>query len=455
MTRSRQGERGGTGEGPARGHQRRHRGGRHAALVIGVCTAVGLGVVVGRLGAPTATSTIRPIDAASLSATDLSTTTTSAPTTSSTTTTTVVTNPTVQAPAGYASQLDSLYGEIYTAATAVPAGGQTQQVMTPQTFQQQVGTLSQSDLSMIYTATSSVPNFSSLSSTFQQADNVAVKAAGMLKLNGSAGSSTSGSSPAARIHGSSLHLAGMGARLVSPTAETNFQPSQPVALFPAASCPNGAPGMNYGETAIFALQVAVDVIAEAVAVIPNGLSTAFGNVTIPNIARIILAAIQLGVAITHDTFAYLQSVSNDCASIYLANLAGNTDNTAYQTFQQLTQVAGTANEIDTNLANLTNQGTSQFHQQLTLAIEQALAEPTSMPPLAQMELPTSSGGYLDSSPVGVNSVVTQTIQAMLAAGQPVNPQASRDETLAEDALGSGQYKLAFDYFRLAYQAAAG
>ncbi len=453
MTRSSAGERGGPGEGPVHSHQRRHRGGRHAALVVGVCMAVGLGVVVGRLGAPSPTTAIPPVDAASLSATDLSTTTTSAPTSSSTTTTTVVTNPTVQAPAGYASQLDSLYGEIYTAATAVPAGGQTEQVMTPQAFQQQVGSLSQSDLSMIYTATSSVPNFNSLSSTFQQADNVAVKAAAMLKLNGSA--SSSGSSPAGRIHGSSLHFVGMGARLVSPIAETNFQPSQPVVLYPAASCPNGSPGMNYGETAIFALQVAVDVIAEAVAVIPDGLSTAFGNVTIPNVARIIVAAIQLGVAITHDTFAYLQAVSNDCASNYLASLAGNTDNTAYQTFQQLTQVAGTANEIDTNLANLTNQDTSQFRQQLTLSIEQALAEPSSTPPMAQMELPASSGGYLDSSPVGVNAVVTQTIQAMLAAGQPVNPQASRDETLAEDALGSGQYKLAFDYFRLAYQAAAG
>ncbi|MGH9299840.1 MAG: hypothetical protein ACRDZT_07965 [Acidimicrobiales bacterium] len=450
-------------------HQRRSP----VAIAALVCVCLGLGLLggaglapkSGKPGAPgTAGRSVQSVQSVSVSKVGSSdaTTTTTAPGQSGTTTTTAPPqDPTVPAPAGYADQLTSLYGEIYTAATSVQVPDQSQQVMTPDAFQQQVAGLSQADLSMIYTATSNIPNFDSLSSTFQQADAVGAKAAGMLKLSSAGTQSTTGSGTAGRtatsgaLRSNMLKSLGLGIILTTPKALTNYQPTSPVIIYPAASCPNGAPGIDYGETSIFALQVAVDVIAEAVAVIPDGLSTAFGNVTIPNIARLIVAAIQLGVVITHDTFAYLQAISNDCASNYLASLAGNTDNSAFQTFQELTQVAGTANEIDTNLANLTNQDTSQFNQQLTLAIEQALTAPTSMSPMAAMELPASLGGYLDSNPVGVNEVVSSTIQAMQKGNQPLSAQATRDETLAEQAFASGEYKIAFDYYRMSYQAAAG
>jgi hypothetical protein len=328
-------------------------------------------------------------------------------------------------------------------------------VMTPDSFDQQVSGLSQSDLSMIYTATSNIPNFDSLTTTFKQADVVAARAARILKLKkptpveGLAKVERSAATVIKRVS-----LFGVTVPLLAPQALTNFTPSVVPVIYPDVSCPNGAPGIDYGETAIFSLQVATDVISEAVAVIPDGLSTAFGNATIPNIGRLIVAAIQLGVVITHDTFAYLQAVSNDCAGNYLASLAGNTDNTAFQTFTELTQVAGTANEIDTNVANLTNQDTNQFDQQLTLSIQQALAAPAGTVPMAAMELPASAGGYLDGSPVGVNQVVSATIRAMQTTGQPLSAHATRDETLGEQANASGQYKLAFAYYRLAYQAAA-
>lgn len=447
-----------------------HRGVGRGAVTLMVAAALAIGVTVGSVGLVSHpfhavdTGSSQPTGDSGPSGTSGDPTTTSTTTTDgSTTTTTVPTDPTVPAPSGYASQLQSLYGEIYTAATTVQVPGQSQQVMTPDAFDQQIQGLSQSDLNDLYTATSNVPNFDSLSSTFSQADQVETKAAAVLKLTKPAGASTttsrSGSTTShptqtSGIPKTPVRPLAAGITLVEPKALTNYQPTSPVIIYPQASCPDGAPGINYGETAIFALQVAVDVISEVVAVIPDGLSTAFGNVTIPNIARIIVAAIQLGVAITHDTFAYLQAVSNDCAGNYLASLAGNTDNSAFQTFQELTQVAGTANEIDSNLANLTNQDTNEFDQQLTLDIEETLAAPTGSVPMAQMELPSSLGGYLDSQPVGVNEVVSSTLHALASSGQPLNPAATRDETLAEQSFASGEYKLAFDYYRMAYQAAA-
>lgn len=379
-----------------------------------------------------------------------------------TTTTTVAPpqNPTLPAPSGFAQQLISLYDEIHTAATTVQVPGETDQLESTTDFDQQVDGLSQASLSTIYTATADTPGFSQLPGTFKQADTVAAEAVRLyhLKRRQHAGTrgATGDEAPEAGAAKSIAHRmeSRMERSLIAPSALTNFNPTVPVVLYGQPSCPDGAPGINYGETSIFALQVAADIAAVAVEVIPGGLSIAFGNATIPDIARIIVAAIQLGVLITHDTFAYLQAVSNDCNATFLANLAANTDNSAYQTYQQLTGVAGTANEIDTNLANLINQDTSQFRQQLTLSIQQALSAATGTVPMAAMELPSSLGGYLDSSPVGVAEVVTNAIQAMQTAGQPMNPQAKTDETLGEEAFAAGQYKQAFDYYRLAYSAAA-
>ncbi len=474
MTRSAQHRRRGPTKGDTQpmGGLRSQRGGVVMPLAVGllVCACMSSAVLVG-VSRPSQGGSVETANLTSAPA-DATTTTTTTATGGSTTTTTTSTpgNPTVPAPPGYANSLVNLYGEIYSAATVIPGGNQASQMMSPSDFQQQVDGLSPSDLSDVYTGTSNIPNFDQMSATFQQADTVGARIVRDLHLTGNA-AKKAGALIAAQVHkkvgnasgaGASatgsrpqVSTTGLGSLLTEPQDLTNYQPTSPIILYPAASCPSGSPGIDYGETSIFALQVAADVIAEVVAVIPDGLTTAFGNVTIPNIARIIVAVIQLGVVITHDTFVYLQAVANDCAGAYLAALAGNTDSTAYNTFQELTDVAGTANEIDRNLASLINQDTSEFDQMLTLDIEQALSAPAGTVPMAAMELPSSAGGYLDSSPVGVNEVVTGAISAMESSGQSMNPLAKRDESLAQQAFSAGEYKLAFDYYARSYQAAAG
>lgn len=437
------------------GRTKERRGGffRSRLGVVAIAVAVALPVSIVSASAavalrPSSSSPSVNLGSASLAASGSSTTTTT--TTSGSTTTTTL----PPAPAGFGSQLNSLYGEIYTAATAVPVPGQSTQLMSPSDFQQQVNGLSPSSLSSIYAATQSTPAFAQLPGAFAKADTASVKVAAAIKkanvLVKPSGTSNSPSSTTPAVVPRHKF-----ASTVTPQNLSNFQPSNPVQLYVSANCPSGSPGINYGETSIFALQVAADVAAEIVAVIPDGLSTAFGNVTIPNVARIILAAIQLGVMITHDTFAYLQAVSNDCAANDLANLAANTDNTAYQNYNQVGGVAKTANEIDTNLAKLINTEQTQYQNMLTLDIQQALSAPSGTVPMAGMELPASDGGYLDATPVGVYEVVNNAIQAMQSSGQPMNVQATRDETLGEEAFAVGSYKQAFAYYRMAYQAAAG
>jgi hypothetical protein len=178
------------------------------------------------------------------------------------------------------------------------------------------------------------------------------------------------------------------------------------------------------------------------------------------VAAAVLAVVGIALQVTEDTLSYFQTIAGDCQEAQMQQVGIDTDNNTFQTYTLLSDVAGTVNEIDQGVDNLTNQDTSEFQQQLTLDIEQSLTAPPGTTPMSSFELPVSYegitlGGYMNSTPVGVNEVVANTIQDIQTTGQTMNPQAIRDQSLAEQAMASGQFKLAFDYFRLAYQAAAG
>ncbi len=368
------------------------------------------------------------------------------------------------APSDYATQFEQFYNQAYDAATVLPNASTNPSLTTPSQLQSAIDSLTPTSLGYLneYVSSSSL---SSMSSTVQQATPVEQHLAHVLSVHyAHKAPSTASATSAARAIAKVLraHNTVLGALtnipLVMPTNDPytgDVSGNQYT-----SSCPSGAPGPNYGETSIFGVQIASEVVTGAY----NALSPGSGFGTPPEIglfiASAVLAAVGLILAIVGDTLSYLQSISNDCSGAQMQAVGINTDNNTYQIFQLLTSVAGTSNEIDQNVANLTDQSTSQFQQQLKLSIEQALASPTNSVPLAQMELPVTyngvlMGGYLDSQPVGVSEVVSDTIAAMQATGQTLSPQATRDLGLAQQAQSAGQFKLAFDYYRLAYQAAAG
>ena len=85
-----------------------------------------------------------------------------------------------------------------------------------------------------------------------------------------------------------------------------------------------------------------------------------------------------------------------------------------------------------------------------LAVEQAVAAGGSAQyPLALLELPTANGGYLET----VRDTVTQDIASLSAAGQNVGV-ASSNLNMGNNYYAMGRYKMAFYYFRLAYQNAS-
>jgi hypothetical protein len=94
-------------------------------------------------------------------------------------------------------------------------------------------------------------------------------------------------------------------------------------------------------------------------------------------------------------------------------------------------------------------------EQLTIDIEQALSAGTSSgatPPVnIEFLLPTADGGNLNSTPVGVQEVVTSAVSQARSAGLVVNAMVTRELAAANDALSADQYRTAYADYQAAYQ----
>lgn len=103
--------------------------------------------------------------------------------------------------------------------------------------------------------------------------------------------------------------------------------------------------------------------------------------------------------------------------------------------------------VDTRTTTIINQNDLA----LKVSIQQALAEPGSAS-IATFELPTSVGGYLDAQPIGVKTVVTDTLTKMQATGQSIGGDAVKALADANTALAAKNYKDAYRLYQKAYQA---
>jgi len=74
------------------------------------------------------------------------------------------------------------------------------------------------------------------------------------------------------------------------------------------------------------------------------------------------------------------------------------------------------------------------------------------PPNIAYELPTSVGGNLNSTPIGVQEIVTNALSEAQAAGRPINSAATRDVALANAAHAAKNYANAYTLFQESYQA---
>jgi len=382
------------------------------------------------------------------------------------------------APPGTVAHLDALYTEIYQTvqATGVP---QTQTggdggLPTPAAYDRLTASLTSRQRSELYVSTRSHVRLASMTATFEQ---LASRAAAH-PLNAATGSATrattgadGAATAAASVRRARAHLLGASATF-PPTppsgpfaaAPAPYQASPPVT--PATgilACPSGAPGADYGEAGIFAAGEVAELLYDAAVWWPNDQVIEVTSIpvsidaVIPNPVRVVLSVAALAAQTAYDALEFVQTANANCVAGNWITYLSNVDSTTINTYNLLVQLQSTVDNLQSSVDTLSGQVQTvqqTADEQLQIGIEQALTAGPGTPPNAAYELPASEGGNLNSTPVGVQSVVTGDIAAAKQAGLPVNQAATRYLAIANAALDQGNWSLAYTDYVTAYQQAA-
>lgn len=387
------------------------------------------------------------------------------------------------APKGFAAQLGGIYGQIHAAITTlgVPTtgAGAVGGLPTQAGFAKLVGRLSAKDLSVLYAGTTKNSGWPSLGHTLQQLDLDAVAHPGAAASAFSAGSATSSkpaatpatstpagsASPANTAHTETPAPNTGGSSTFPPTSPTGPFPQPPAAYTPAApvgptdveppTCPQLAPGPDWGAAATYSAQVSADIINETIAGLPSTLGVIVDGTpaTFPDPARIALTVVADADNILLDTVSYMDNAWNDCGVDQVDQISANVDNTTVATFELTTLLESTLDDVESSVDTISGQVhvvQQSMDDQLTLTIEQDLAAPANSTPNLALELPASVGGNLDSTPIGVQAIVTDAVQGIGAAGEALNPAASQYLAAADAAVTAGNDVQAYDDFHTAY-----
>ena len=132
----------------------------------------------------------------------------------------------------------------------------------------------------------------------------------------------------------------------------------------------------------------------------------------------------------------------------LSKILSETDSDAAQLTSLVTQ---NDQQIMNLLKSNFNTQQGQYEANLKLQIEAGLSEWGHIVPQTQFILPASQGGYLNSTPVGVQEVVTDDLKALQALGMKVTSAALNSFNAANAALAAGQYITAYQDYAVAYE----
>lgn len=368
------------------------------------------------------------------------------------------------APASFAGDLTRIYDE----ATSVPPppGSPTSPAMSSDAFHQTVASLTTDQLNLIYASNPTAwPQV--ISAVDAYAQSVAPIAA-------QAAATTGGPKPSA-----------------APARPAEAGSPAPPVLFTPTPCPLlAAAGVGGAYQEIYSLNVAKGAVETSADLLETFAVGDGGDALLAAIAAVgptmpIAVATILGFLLTEEGLSLVAAVLHSVADaleipidvvefllhrsidscqydngvavvpVIDANAVAtqNNVNVSYRTSQQNFRLDQAINKLldDRTAGIITQLNTAQasLDQALRHSIEEALAGGNTTS-IVSYELPASLGGYLDATPIGVQAIVTSTLSMMQTAKQPISPQASKNLTLANQALAAGQYKQAFVYYQTAY-----
>jgi hypothetical protein len=393
------------------------------------------------------------------------------------------------APAGFRQQLIDLYGQILHVAAAHPHPGETPPPPKA-TYAKAVGSLDNKQLAELYNTNPSVwrqlpvtlaavppsPSNSELQSavvagpttspTFTaQSDNAPTASRSPMSVPGEAATTAStGETDAAEPK---PELEPLPALAICPGVESAF-----ALLATSAGLQESEVGLEVAANAIEHSSEIIPVKLEIVS--PGGIGAAIANPVV-----VVLDSIALGLDAARLSIEVVQVAIDHSRELIDQCIAANTDkfhewlgeavkalgdygDVLYDGEQEtLKNQSEMTSQIDTgfdnnqkgiaNLQTSADRAQASMDRQFRERIIDALIGGN---PSIDFELPASAGGYLDATPIGVRQITTDALAALRANGQPIDSEAPRDLTLANNALAAKQYKQAFHYYQLAYRAMA-
>ena len=372
--------------------------------------------------------------------------------------------PPTPAPPGFRQSLIQLYQLAVDVAGKASAGIGSSvplaQAPPLSQFTQALNSVSDTYLSQLYDATQQVSGFSDLPTVYS---------AIMAELNGNpagvAGIASTSVAPSATVSAAPASSPGTGVTFTPATTETTSPADN------AASCPAGSPGGDYGEDAIYAANLVVDAFTIAASFVPDSIvqgDFVLGEglvITVPDPGWVAVMALFGAAQIARDTLVWRQAIWNDCnASSQQAEVQVIYDNvnaliglvdartTAIDDEEQL--LYALVESRTTLILNKIAVIQASLNLELKVTIEEDLLQGTTGS-VALFEMPASDGGYLNASPIGVQSLVTSALTSMQQAGETVNPAAPQDLASANAALAAGNYKQAFDLYGQTYREIVG
>lgn len=243
------------------------------------------------------------------------------------------------------------------------------------------------------------------------------------------------------------------ARAARELTSSSFEPSRPVEPTEPRNCPAEPPGPDVGNVSIFVAESVASVLTAVAAPLPS--AQIIFQLSLPNIYKIVAVAVRVAAQITARTLTYVRDIYWDCGTLELFDVAGSMENSAVQIYGLAREANDAVNRVNEGLRTISDhigqlQGAQNDLERMR--IQHALAAPVGTVVNVAYVLPASEGGFLDATPVGVQSIVADTLQAAREAPIPVNAAAIAFQAQAGSALTAGDYLTAYRLFQRSYQA---
>ncbi|MDQ2651335.1 MAG: hypothetical protein M3Z03_17495 [Actinomycetota bacterium] len=364
------------------------------------------------------------------------------------------------APPGLSAELSGIYASAYQVlgnatalASSPPAGSEAESEAeppaSPAEFNDQVAALTPQELDQTYAAIVEVPGWADVAPTMarlaEETSQTSRLADAMAEATG-----TGGDAPLGVVQAGPVALAASSDDIEPPPGP--FLPSAPVAPGETVPCPPPPPGANLGHDAVFSATVAAIAVKTVLDLIPEEIT--IPPIELPNPAKFVTSVLAELLELAQEALSYLQVIYHYCEVNNQYELNFNTENTLLVLWELLQRTERTLANSNDGVIVVSEQlqGVQAASDEVLLAdLHAALAADGDGVPDVAYQLPASEGGYLDAEPIGVKSVVTQSLASAQRVGLPVNGAAPNLLALADDALEAGRHADAFRLYQACYQ----